>query len=218
MVKIPSVDIERVNKLETATLALGWFWTPEAQLGLTDGIIKTRVGYAGGTKENPSYHNLGDHTEAIEVDFDPNIITYSEILDWYFSNPNTCRVSYSTQYDSIIFYRDENQKSIAVSKKEEYSEKYSIKLPVRVKAYEKFYLAENYHQKYYLQLVKDVFNEYKSIYPNLIDFTNSTATMMVNSYIKGRGTIDMLKKDINKLGLSDKGKHTLLEIVEGYGR
>lgn len=152
------------------------------------------------------------------MDFDSNIITYSDMLDWYFSNPNTCRVSYSTQYDSIIFYRDENQKNIALNKKEEYSKKYSIKLPVRVEPYEKFYLAENYHQKYYLQLAKDIFNEYKDIYPKLIDFTNSTATMMVNSYVKGRGTIDMLKKDIDKLGLSDKGKKILLDIVEGYGK
>ena len=56
---------------ETATFGLGCFWGPDARFGAMDGVIRTRAGYAGGTKRDPSYHSLGDHTEVVHVEFDP---------------------------------------------------------------------------------------------------------------------------------------------------
>ena len=64
--------------IETATFALGCFWSPDAQFGIIEGVLRTRVGYAGGTTANPTYHNIGNHIEAVEIDFDRSQISYAE--------------------------------------------------------------------------------------------------------------------------------------------
>lgn len=72
-----------------ATFALGCFWAPDAYFGATKGVIRTRVGFTGGSKGAPTYRNLGDHTEAIELDYDPNEISYKQLLDifWEIHDP-----------------------------------------------------------------------------------------------------------------------------------
>jgi len=65
---------------ETATFGVGCFWGPDAQFGALDGVVCTRVGYAGGTKTDPTYHSLGDQTEVFQLDFDPDVISYSDLL------------------------------------------------------------------------------------------------------------------------------------------
>lgn len=69
-----------------ATFALGCFWAPDSFFGTTKGVIRTRVGFTGGTKDLPQYRNLGDHTEAIELDYDPNEITYDKLLDIFWTH------------------------------------------------------------------------------------------------------------------------------------
>uniref|UniRef100_A0A0K8SDE3 peptide-methionine (S)-S-oxide reductase n=1 Tax=Lygus hesperus TaxID=30085 RepID=A0A0K8SDE3_LYGHE len=95
-----------------ATFAMACFWAPDALFGATPGVIKTRVGYCGGAKNNPTYRDLGDHTEAIDVDYDPNQITYEKLLELFWANHDpTARLK--TQYTSFIFYHDEDQKAAA---------------------------------------------------------------------------------------------------------
>lgn len=77
--EIPPIDVQTLRETETAAFALGCFWGAEAQFGCLPGIVYTRVGYAGGTKENPTYHNLGDHTETVQVVYDPSEISYEEL-------------------------------------------------------------------------------------------------------------------------------------------
>ena len=81
-----------------------------------------------------------------------------------------------------------------------------------------FYLAENYHQKYYLQMVRELKSEFSNMGYDYNDFINSTAAARINGYIKGYGTKKLLMDDIESLGLSDKGRKRLVEIVNGYGR
>jgi peptide methionine sulfoxide reductase msrA/msrB len=83
---------------ETAIFALGCFWGPDASFGALEGVVRTRVGYAGGTTENPSYKIIGDHTETIEIDYDPNIISYQELVEIFFDSHNPYTNSYSRQY------------------------------------------------------------------------------------------------------------------------
>ena len=59
---------------DTATFGLGCFWGPDARFGAMEGVVRTRVGYAGGTTPEPTYHDLGDHTEAVQVEYDPTVI------------------------------------------------------------------------------------------------------------------------------------------------
>ena len=76
-------------------------------------MVRTRVGYAGGQKKDPTYRAIGDHTEAIEIEYDPTKITYGQLLHVFWNNHNACRQPWSTQYKSAIFYHDAAQKKLA---------------------------------------------------------------------------------------------------------
>jgi len=82
MAPLHEVDIPTVK----ATFALGCFWGPDGLFGATPGVIRTRVGFTGGSKAAPTYKSLGDHTEAIEIDFDPKEITYDKLLDMFWTH------------------------------------------------------------------------------------------------------------------------------------
>ncbi len=133
--------------MQTATFALGCFWGPDDYFSKLKGVIKTRVGYAGGTKKNPSYYNLGDHTETIEITFDPKIISFEELLKhfWKEHDPTEQQV---TQYKSAIFYQNEEQKKLAEKSKKEMEKKLGRKIVTEIKKAGTFYQAEEYHQKY----------------------------------------------------------------------
>ena len=75
--------------------------------------MSTRVGYAGGAKEDPTYRSLGDHSETIQIIYDPEIISYNELLDIFWQSHNPSLGSFTRQYASIIFYHDDNQKKQA---------------------------------------------------------------------------------------------------------
>jgi len=120
------------------------------------------------------------------------------------------------QYMSAIFYHDEKQQKAALEALELARQKRGIKIYTLIMPYKKLYLAETYHQKYYLQLVDVLKNDIKSYYPNFIDFINSTASARINGYLKGMGTMERLAEEFEDLGLSDKGKKRLIEIVDSY--
>lgn len=111
------------------------------------GVVRTRVGYAGGSPTHvPSYHNMGDYTESIQIDFDATKITYGKLLDLFFSChdfSNQC----STQYASCIFYHNDEQKQQAQAS----AAKQVVPVGTRIEKMGKFFAAEDYHQKYYLQ-------------------------------------------------------------------
>lgn len=119
---------------------------------------------------------------------------------------------------SIVFYHDDNQKNIAEEMKKYYEEKYKQKIFIDIVPFEKFYMAENYHQKYYLQLVKPLMKDFNEIYPDIRDFINSTAAARVNGLVKGYGGIKALREEIETLGLSEEGRRALIDIVKGHGR
>ena len=133
--------------MQTATFALGCFWGPDVYFSKLKGVIKTRVGYAGGTTKNPNYHNLGDHTETVEIAFDPEVISFEELLQqfWKQHDPSIKEV---TQYKSIIFYHNQRQKKTAEMSKKEMEKNLGKKIFTEIKKAGTFYEAEEYHQKY----------------------------------------------------------------------
>lgn len=160
---------------------------------------------------------MGDHTETIEIDFDPEVISYEDLSNIYWNSHNSCHKPYSRQYMSIVFYHNEKQRKIADEMKKSIEEKYKEKSYTEIVPYTNFYMAENYHQKYYLQLIKPLMNDFNEIYPEFKDFINSTSAARINGYIKGYGGIEALREDIDGFGLSEKGRRALIDIVEGYG-
>ncbi|MFW6238377.1 MAG: peptide-methionine (R)-S-oxide reductase MsrB [Halanaerobiales bacterium] len=143
--------------LRRAYLALGCFWGPDAVFGGCEGVYYTAVGYAGGKKEAPTYNDLGNHTETVRIDYDPEITSLRELLDTFAASHSLTSKVPSTQYQSIIFYTDAEQKKIAerfLQKKQEEKE-----IQTEIRGLNKFYLAEDYHQKYFLRQ-SDRFSEF----------------------------------------------------------
>lgn len=157
-----NVNIENKDGLEIATLGGGCFWCTEAVFQRIKGVEKVVSGYSGGQKENPTYQQIctgnTGHAEVIQVYFDPKVISYEDILYVFFRthDPSTLNkqgYDEGTQYRSVIFYNDVNQKAIAEKAKKDLDAAGVWKNPAvtEIKPLGKFYKAEAYHQDYYNQ-------------------------------------------------------------------
>jgi peptide-methionine (S)-S-oxide reductase len=148
------------DKLEIATLANGCFWCTEAIFQRLNGVEKVTSGYSGGKVKNPTYNEVTSgetgHAEVIQIQFDPKIISFQEILEVFFAthDPTTLnRQGYDvgTQYRSGIFYHSTAQKEAAEAfiKSLTDAKVFDKKIVTEVTAFEAFYEAEAYHQNYY---------------------------------------------------------------------
>lgn len=145
---------------EVATLAGGCFWCVEAVYASAKGVYKVESGYAGGHVKNPSYKEVCNgttgHAEAVQISFNPNVITYAQLLEIFFAvhDPTTLNrqgPDTGTQYRSAIFYHTEEQKAVAekaITAVNE-SNEWGAKAVTEVTAFTNFYKAEDYHQDYY---------------------------------------------------------------------
>lgn len=176
-------------------------------------MVRTRVGYAGGTTKNPTYRSIGDHSETTQIDFDPTKISYKEMLDRFWNTHNPCRAAYSMQYRSAIFYHNDEQKKIALETLQREEAKRG-KIHTAIVPATEFYLAEDYHQKYALRNSAELMAEFEKIYPDLNDFVNSTAAARINGYLHGNGSAAALEAEAPLLGLSENG----LKVLRGYLR
>jgi methionine-S-sulfoxide reductase len=198
--------------IETATFGLGCFWSPDAQFGMIKGVLRTRVGYAGGTTENPTYHNIGNHIEVIEIDFNRVQRSYAELLDifWRSHNPRQSP-SWSRQYMDAVFYRTESQRR-SVELKLDIEKNAGGEIHTLVEPLARFYIAEDYHQKYYLRQEAELMKEFDRICDRT-QFINSTVAARVNGYVAGFGSLSNLQAEIRDFGLSAAGCQKLEKIV-----
>jgi peptide-methionine (S)-S-oxide reductase len=153
---------------EKAIFAAGCFWGVESAFRKIEGVISTRVGYTGGHFKNPTYEDVCSHAtghaEAVEVTYDPSIISYDQLLDvfWSIHDPTTLNRQgwdIGTQYRSAIFYHDDEQKKIAQKSKEELQKSGRYKRPIvtEITALTEFYQAEDYHQQYHEKHRRGIF-------------------------------------------------------------
>jgi peptide-methionine (S)-S-oxide reductase len=179
------------------------------------GVVRTRVGYAGGTKENPTYRDLGDHAETIQIDYDPTVVSYEELLGVFWSSHSPTARSWSRQYMSIVFYHNDEQRRLAMETRDREAARVGGEIYTEILPASEFVLAEAYHQKYQLRQVPDLMGEFRTIYPGDDDFVASTAVARVNGYLGGNGTCEGLREQVNSLGLSEAGSEKLLRMVCG---
>ena len=143
-----------------ATFAAGCFWGVETAFRAARGVISTRVGYTGGTKKDPTYEDVckgnTGHAEAVEVIFDPGLVSYRELLSMFFAmhDPTTLNrqgPDVGNQYRSAIFYHDEAQKNeaIAMIDQRNRTRRFSRPIVTEVVPATVFYQAEEYHQQYF---------------------------------------------------------------------
>lgn len=176
------------------------------------------MGYAGGRSADPTYHNLGDHAETVQIEYDPSILTYDDLLSVFFSSHRPTVPSYSPQYRSVIFYHDEEQRRLAQDAKERLERKAKGQIYTDIEAFTGFTLAEDYHQKYGLRHNAAVMREFEAAYPDPMDFINSTAAARVNGYLYGNGSLLQLKEELPELGLSESSARVLESFVGKYSR
>ena len=143
--------------MEIAVLALGCFWGPEIKFSKINGVIKTEVGYCGVNSSQTTYKEVctgnTNHAEVVKIDFDEKVISYEEILKFFFEihDPTTLNSQgpdFGTQYRSEIFYLNDNQKKIAEKVLNQVNEKLSGRVVTKISLLKNYCIAEEYHQKY----------------------------------------------------------------------
>jgi peptide-methionine (S)-S-oxide reductase len=144
--------------LERATFAAGCFWGVEASFREIEGVVKTSVGYTGGTMPNPSYEHVCSgstgHAEAVDVWFDPTRVGYSELLDAFWSmhdptTPDRQGWDFGSQYRSAIFFHDPEQQRLAIASRDRHQTMLTRPIVTEIVAAPTFYDAEEYHQRYF---------------------------------------------------------------------
>ncbi len=154
---IKAIQTEPINGLERAYFASGCFWCVEAVYESVIGVQEVVSGYSGGHTKNPTYEssNTGrtGHAEAVEVLYDPKIISFSSLVDVYFGSQNPTQINgqgpdHGSQYRSIIFYQNDEQKNIIQKKKNFLSKSLNRQIAAEVTPFQKFWKAEDYHQDY----------------------------------------------------------------------
>jgi methionine-S-sulfoxide reductase len=176
-------------------------------------VVRTRVGYAGGATTAPTYAELGDHSETIQIEYDPAQITYQDLLDVFWRSHSPTSRPWSKQYASIIFYHNEEQRRQAEASLASEATSRDQPLFTEIAPFSGFTLAEAYHQKHSLQQVPELFQEFLKIWPDEERFAHSTAAMRVNGYLAGYGTLAELEEEIADFGLSLAAQRKLVEIV-----
>ena len=143
--------------MEIAVLACGCFWGPEIKFNKLEGVYRTEVGYCGGYTEKTSYREVctgnTNHAEVIKLEFDPEIISYEKILEFFFDihDPTTLNAQgpdFGTQYRSEIFYLNNSQKEIAEKVFKKINIKLNNKVVTKISLLNNYSIAEEYHQKY----------------------------------------------------------------------
>ena len=143
--------------MATAIFGAGCFWGVELAFGRIKGVAKTSVGYTGGATVNPTYEqvctgNTG-HAEVVWVEFDSSVVSYDELLDVFWGCHDATTLNrqgpdIGTQYRSAIYYNDPTQEAAAKQSKEKNAKRFSSPIVTEITAASKYYLAEDYHQKY----------------------------------------------------------------------
>ncbi|MCS6770626.1 MAG: peptide-methionine (S)-S-oxide reductase MsrA [Kiritimatiellae bacterium] len=153
--------VSKPSRTEVATFAGGCFWCIEAVFEQVPGVLRAESGYIGGHVENPTYEEVctGEtgHAEAVQIEFDPSIVTYEDLLDWFWRAHDPTQLNrqgpdVGTQYRSAIFYHNEAQREAALESiaRLNASGKFSRPIVTQVVPATVFYRAEEYHQDYYV--------------------------------------------------------------------
>ncbi|MBM7567059.1 peptide-methionine (S)-S-oxide reductase MsrA [Paenibacillus sacheonensis] len=207
-------DNKTASSLHTITLGMGCYWSPEALFGAMPGIIRTRVGFAGGTTDEPSYRDMGDHTETVELTFDPAAVSYDELLETFWNNHKPMNINgyKDRQYQSLLLYRDEAQEK-AFRRIKSRLEGGKESLDTELSPFRSFYPAESRHQKYYLKRFPDAVAKLSAIYPSEEELQNATLAARLNGVAKGFLSVERLQGEMKQWALSPDELSEMLALV-----
>lgn len=162
------------------------------------------MGYTGGSTPDPTYRNIGDHAEALQIDFDPQVVTFAELLAQLWKGHDPTRARRGTQYLSAIYCADDEQRALAERTGQAAALAREAPLTTSIVALGRFYRAEDYHQKYRLRRHPELVAELIGRFGGDRAMVDSTPAARLNGFIGGHGGRDVVAK-LEALGLSRRG-------------
>jgi len=203
-------------QIQTAVLGMGCFWSPEALFGSMPGVIRTRTGYAGGKLADPTYRHMGDHTETVELDFDPELLSYAEILRVFWDNHNPLNINdyKGRQYQSMLLYRSQEQKIAIDRVLEERRESGQGEPATEIHPFTVFYPAEEKHQKYYLKRHPDAVEKLLTLYSSIPDMDGSTLGARLNGLAKGFANRSSIIEEVKDWQLPEFERERIIELLK----
>ncbi|SDX92744.1 peptide-methionine (S)-S-oxide reductase [Paenibacillus sp. CF384] len=204
------------NNTQTITLGMGCFWGPDALFGQLAGITRTRVGYTGGTTDNPATRHAGDHTEMVEIEFDPAVVKLETILDLYWNSHKPANINnYRDRlYNSLILYRDQAQLSVIQEVMQKRGEQGSGVPDTELTPFSVFYPAEDRNQKYYLKRYPDAVDKLRTLFKTEDDLTNATLAARLNGIAKGFANMDTIIQDIRTWQISSEEQEEIIQLIK----
>jgi peptide-methionine (S)-S-oxide reductase len=184
---------------ETATFGLGCFWGPDARFGAMAGVVRTRVGYAGGSTPEPTYHSLGDHTEVVQVEYDPTVLSYADLLDIFWSAHDPRQSARKRQYRSVILTESVVHRQAAERTRQDTASRLGGSVTTAIEDLDAFHLAEPYHQKYELRSTPVLGAELEDRYGD--DLVDSTVAARLNGFVAGYGDAERRRSLLADLDL-----------------
>lgn len=196
---------------------MGCFWSPEALFGALPGVVRTSVGYAGGAGADPSYREMGDHTETVRLLYDEAILPFEDILRTFWNNHNPFNINgyKGRQYQSLLFYHDAGQQA-AIEAELQRREQAGLGRPdTEIVPDATFHPAEDRHQKYYVKRYPHAVAVLASLYPpgDKEAWTDSTIAARLNGIAKGYLNLAGLKAEIESWELEEGERARLLAAV-----
>jgi peptide-methionine (S)-S-oxide reductase len=178
-----------------------------------DGVVRTCVGYAGGTTPSPTYDDIGDHIEAVRVAYDPNRLDYTDLLLLFWASHDPTRPPFKRQYQPALFPRTPTQAEQARASRAARAAELDAALTTEVIEDASFTRAEPYHQKHTLRRYPALFDAFRRMYPADDALTDSPAAALVNGYLSGNRAPRHLDADLPRLGLPDDAAAALRRIA-----
>ena len=196
----PPLDRAAPDDVATAAFALGCFWAPDARFGAVDGVVRTCVGYAGGTTAAPTYDTIGDHIETVWVEYDPNRVDYTDLLLLFWASHNPTRPAFKRQYLPALFPRTDRQADAAQASRTARAQEEGA-LTTEIIEDASFHRAEPYHQNYKLRRHSVLCDAVRQKYPTEDAFIDAPAAALVNGYVGGYRSPRHLSADLPQLDL-----------------
>lgn len=206
----------RATKIETTTFGMGCFWGPESRFGQYPGVIRTRTGFTGGTTPEPTYRNMGDHTEAIQIDYDPSLLSYEDILHIFWDSHDAVkdRDYKGRQYLSLLMVHSIQQQKSAEAVKNEWEKQNGKVIGTEIQFDRPFYPAEDRHQKYFLKRFSKAMESIRPLFPDHTSFMHSTIAARLNGFVRENGRLDEIKEEIYDWQLSEEEEAALRNMLQ----
>lgn len=201
---------------QTVTLGMGCFWSPEALFGHLPGVLRTQTGYAGGTTPEPEYRYMGDHTETVQVTFDPELISLQQLLHVFWDNHNPVNINgyKGRQYQSLLLFTGEGQSEAAGEVLQQRFRQGKEDPATELAPLAVFYPAEDRHQKYYLKRFPDAMEKLVTLYSSLEELHGSTVAARLNGLAKGFTGMERILREIREWTVSEEDRLRIIEIIK----